>query len=50
MKWSKGKKEKFDQLMADQERLKEILEDGGKKARARAQETMKKVREQVGLQ
>jgi tryptophanyl-tRNA synthetase len=50
MEWRKGKKEKFDQLIADQERLKEILEDGGKKARARAQETMKKVREQVGLQ
>jgi tryptophanyl-tRNA synthetase len=50
MKWREGKKEKFDQLTADEERLKQILEDGGKKARAFAQETMKRVREQVGLQ
>jgi tryptophanyl-tRNA synthetase len=50
VKWREGKKQKFDQLMADPERLKQILEDGGKKARARAQETMKEVRHQVGLQ
>lgn len=50
MKWREGKKEKFDELMANPERIKMILDNGGKKARARAQETMKEVRKQIGLE
>lgn len=50
MKWREGKKQTFDELMANQGKLKEILEEGGKKARARAQETMKEVRKQIGLE
>lgn len=50
MKWREGKKEKFDALMSDPGRVTRILEDSGKKARARAQETMKAVRKQTGLQ
>lgn len=50
MKWREGKKEKFDELMSNQERLKDILEEGGRRARARAQETMKEVRKQIGLE
>lgn len=50
MEWRKGKKEKFDDLMAHPEKIKLILEDGGKKARAKAKETMKQVRAQVGLE
>lgn len=49
MKWREGKKEVYDDLMARPEKIVAILEDGGKVARARAQETMKQVREQVGL-
>jgi tryptophanyl-tRNA synthetase len=50
MGWRKGKKEKFDELMANPERIKMILDNGGKKARARAQETMAQVRKQIGLE
>lgn len=50
VKWREGKKEIFDELMASPEKLKKILEDGGKKARARAKETMKEVRQQIGLE
>lgn len=49
MKWREGKKEKFDDLMQHPEKLAKILEEGGKKARERAQVTMKEVREQLGL-
>lgn len=49
MKWREGKKHKFDELMNDPEKLKKILEEGGKKARTRAQETMKEIRTQIGL-
>lgn len=49
MKWREGKKEKFDELMAHPEKIEKTLEDGGKRARAKAQETMKQVREQIGL-
>jgi tryptophanyl-tRNA synthetase len=50
MKWREGKKEKFDELMAHPEKIQLILENGGKKARSRAQETMKDVRKQIGLE
>lgn len=49
MKWREGKKEIFDDLIAHPEKTQEILEDGGKKARARAHDTMTNVREQIGL-
>lgn len=49
MKWREGKKEKFDELMSNPSQIVEILDEGGKKARARAQETMGQVREQTGL-
>lgn len=49
MNWREGKKEKFDELMAHPEKIEKMLEDGGKRARSKAQETMKQVREQIGL-
>ncbi len=49
MSWRAGKKEKFDELMSNPEQIVAILEGGGKKARAKAQQTMSQVREQVGL-
>lgn len=49
MEWRAGKKEKFDDLIAHPGKIQSILEEGGKAARLRAQETMKQVREQVGL-
>ncbi len=49
MNWREGKKEKFDELMANPDQIVAILEVGGKKARAKAQVTMSQVREQVGL-
>lgn len=50
MKWRVGKKEKFDELMAHPEEIVKILDEGGKKARVSAQETMKRVRQQIGLE
>lgn len=47
--WREGKKEIYDDLMANPEKITKILEEGGKRARAQAQVTMKKVREQVGF-
>ncbi len=49
MNWRAGKKEVFDDLMAHPEKIQSIVEQGGEVARVRAQETMKQVREQVGL-
>ncbi len=49
MKWREGKKEKFDELMNNQDKIVAILEVGGKKARTKAQETMSQVRGQIGL-
>jgi tryptophanyl-tRNA synthetase len=49
MKWREGKKEKYDDLMSNPEKIKEILQKGGDVARARAQLTMDVVRQQVGL-
>lgn len=49
MKWREGKKEVYDDLMAHPEKIIEILEEGGKKAKVKAGETMKEVRKAVGL-
>jgi tryptophanyl-tRNA synthetase len=50
MEWRKGKKEKFDELMQHPEKIKKILDEGGKKARVHAQVTMSAVRKQIGLE
>lgn len=50
MKWREGKKEVFDDLMAHQEKIQEILEEGGKVAQAKARVTMSEVRKQIGLE
>ncbi len=49
MNWREGKKERFDELMSNPGQIVAILEEGGKKARAKAEVTMSQVREQVGL-
>jgi tryptophanyl-tRNA synthetase len=49
MKWREGKKELFDSLMSNPEKISAILAETGKEARTKAQETMTKVREQVGF-
>ena len=41
-------KSRFDQLMADTDTLEDILQDGAKRARAVARQTMARVREAVG--
>ncbi len=50
MKWREGKKEKYNELISNPEKIIKILEEGGRKAKARAEVTMKMVRHQVGLQ
>lgn len=50
MEWRKGKVEIFNDLISQPEKIHFILEESGKKARAKAKETMSKVRQQVGLQ
>lgn len=47
--WRAGKKEMYDDLIENPEKITAMLEEGGEKARSRAQETMKKVRAQIGL-
>ncbi len=49
MKWREGKKEVYDDLVAHPEKIVAILDEGGKVARAKAQDTMKQVRAQIGL-
>lgn len=49
MKWREGKVEIYNELIANSEKIKTILEEGCVVAREKADETMKKVREQVGL-
>jgi tryptophanyl-tRNA synthetase len=49
MKWREGKKEVFDELIANPVKIKAILEDGGTQAQAKAKITIQEVREQVGL-
>ncbi len=50
MRWRTGKKEVFDELMSNPSKIEALLEEGGKRARVRAQQTMKEVRTQVGLE
>lgn len=50
MKWREGKKELYDSLLSNPEKLITILNGGGKKARLKAKKTMMKVRAQVGLE
>jgi tryptophanyl-tRNA synthetase len=49
MKWREGKVEVYNDLIANPEKIKNILDQGGAVARAKAEETMKLVREQIGL-
>ncbi len=50
LKWREGKKEIYDDLMANPEKILSILKEGGEKAKSRAELTMQKVRSQVGLE
>ncbi|MEI6810671.1 MAG: tryptophan--tRNA ligase [Candidatus Nomurabacteria bacterium] len=50
LKWRDGKKEIYDDLMANPEKITDILKDGGEKAKSRAELTMQKIRSQVGLE
>lgn len=50
LKWRAGKKEKYDEIMANPESIFSILKEGGEKAQTRAKKTMKIVRSQVGLE
>lgn len=49
MKWREGKKDVYDGLVANPERIKSLLEEGGKIARAKAEEKMELIRKTVGL-
>ena len=48
-KWREGKIEIYNDLIANSEKIKVILEEGGKVARTRAEATMEVVRKTVGL-
>ncbi len=47
--WRKGKKDIYDGLINNPEKIKEILKEGGEKAKKKATETMHDVRLQTGL-
>jgi tryptophanyl-tRNA synthetase len=49
MKWREGKKEIYDDLITHPEKIRTILEEGGKVAKAKAETTMEEVRKVVGL-
>ena len=49
MKWREGKVEIYNDLISNPEKIKAILNQDGIVARAKAEETMKLVREQIGL-
>ncbi len=49
MKWREGKKEKFDDLMSDENKLVKLLEKNGNLAREVAEKKMEIIRKQVGL-
>ena len=49
MKWREGKKEIFDDLMANPEKVQSVLREGGQRAQKKAEEMMKIVRSQVGI-
>ncbi len=49
MKWREGKKEIYDDLIANPEKLQNILREGGKVAQVKASKKMEEVRKVVGL-
>lgn len=49
LSWREGKKKVFDDFMLHPEKIDAILEEGGKRARLKARETMDEVRSQVGF-
>jgi tryptophanyl-tRNA synthetase len=49
MKWREGKKEIYDDLLAHPEKIQNILKEGGKVAKAKAEKKMEEVRRVVGL-
>lgn len=49
MKWREGKKEVYDDLILHPEKIKAILEEGGKVAKAKAEGVMSEVRKTVGI-
>jgi tryptophanyl-tRNA synthetase len=49
MKWREGKKEVYDELIANPEKLQNILREGGKVAQVKASKKMEEVRKVVGL-
>jgi tryptophanyl-tRNA synthetase len=49
MKWREGKKEIYDDLIVHPEKIKTILKEGGKVAKAKAETKMEEVRKIVGL-
>lgn len=49
MKWREGKIEIYNDLMSDKTKISMVLEEGGKKARAKAEEKIKQVYSQVGF-
>ena len=49
MKWREGKKEIYDELIANPSKIIKILEQGGARANQKAEEKMKEVRKIVGL-
>lgn len=50
MKWREGKKEKYDDLVANPSEILSILQNGGEIAEKKAEEKMNVVRNQVGLE
>lgn len=50
MKWREGKKEKYDELVADTSFILNLLKEGGESAQKKAEEKMSVIRKQVGLQ
>lgn len=50
MNWREGKKEKYDDLLLDTSFIFNILKEGGDFAKIKAEEKMKVIRQQVGLE
>lgn len=49
MRWREGKKEIFDDLIAHPEKIETVLREGGQRAKKKAEEMMRMVRDQVGI-
>lgn len=50
MKWRKGKKERYDEILANNLHIESILQKGGEKAKEKAKEKMAVIRKQIGLE